>query len=227
VRWVREHADSLGIDPDKIITLGSSAGGHLAAAVASVREFENEGENTEVSSMPNAVVACWPVLDITIHFTNLTAVEPERVSPSHTLHDSMPPTLIMSGSEDPYNAGNDSFTANAASFSFDSEYLTYPGAGHDFGLRSADGIDQPTAGEDSVKSWTMAFLEEHNLLPVPITGIRLDLQHAEAGGLRREGYIAFYNVLGQVIGRYSVNYRKEQAKGQYLRIYSSMSFPAK
>ncbi len=31
VRWVRRHADEYGIDPDRIVALGASAGGHLSA----------------------------------------------------------------------------------------------------------------------------------------------------------------------------------------------------
>ncbi len=31
VRWIRRHADGLGIDPDRIAAFGQSAGGHLAA----------------------------------------------------------------------------------------------------------------------------------------------------------------------------------------------------
>ena len=31
VRWVRRHADEYGIDPDRIVAMGASAGGHLSA----------------------------------------------------------------------------------------------------------------------------------------------------------------------------------------------------
>jgi len=31
VRWVRRHADGYGIDPDRIVAMGASAGGHLSA----------------------------------------------------------------------------------------------------------------------------------------------------------------------------------------------------
>ena len=39
IRWVRANAGKLGIDPNKVIASGGSAGGHLAAATAAYPEF--------------------------------------------------------------------------------------------------------------------------------------------------------------------------------------------
>ncbi len=45
IRWVRSHAKEFGIDPYWIAAGGGSAGGHLAAATATVREFDEKGED--------------------------------------------------------------------------------------------------------------------------------------------------------------------------------------
>lgn len=66
VRLVRASASEYGIDPGKIIVIGSSAGGHLAALVSTYRapiDGEGADEIDSIDSTPNAQVLCYPVLD--------------------------------------------------------------------------------------------------------------------------------------------------------------------
>jgi pectinesterase len=60
VRWLRTHADEYGIDPQAIGATGLSAGGHLAALLATSggeSELEGDGGNREQSSRIQAAVA--------------------------------------------------------------------------------------------------------------------------------------------------------------------------
>ncbi len=60
VRWMRVHADRLGLDPTRIAAFGYSAGGHLAALLATSDADDGlEGETTfpGVSSRVQALVA--------------------------------------------------------------------------------------------------------------------------------------------------------------------------
>lgn len=59
VRFLRANAQEFGIDPNKIGAIGHSAGGHLAALLATsagVAELEGQGGNAGVSSAVQAVV---------------------------------------------------------------------------------------------------------------------------------------------------------------------------
>lgn len=175
VRWVRAHADSLGIDPQHIIALGSSAGGQLAAATALIDGFEHTGEDLSISSMPNLLVLLWPVLDLADPSSNgfAWATQSDRtvVSPARHVDSSTPPTIIISGSNDPYKAGSQLFMNNAKNYSFDAQWDIIPNAGHDAGFRMTD-TTVSNAGEDSVRSWSMAFFDEHAFLPSQMTALR-------------------------------------------------------
>ncbi|MCR9119664.1 MAG: alpha/beta hydrolase, partial [bacterium] len=59
VRFLRANAKKYGIAPGRLGAIGHSAGGHLAALLATsagVQELEGEGGNAEVSSAIQAVV---------------------------------------------------------------------------------------------------------------------------------------------------------------------------
>ena len=66
VRWLRQNAAKLGIDPDRIVAAGGSAGGHIAACTALDPGLEAEGEDPKISSKPNALVLFNPVLRFAI-----------------------------------------------------------------------------------------------------------------------------------------------------------------
>ncbi len=65
VRFVRSMACELGLDKDKILLMGSSAGGHLAALTSTYPDkIEGEGvdEIDELDFLPNAQILCYPVI---------------------------------------------------------------------------------------------------------------------------------------------------------------------
>jgi acetyl esterase/lipase/alpha-L-fucosidase len=102
IRWVRTHADELGIDPGRLAAGGGSAGGHMAAAAAMLKGFNEAGEDTSVSCVPNALVLLNPVADNSSAGFGHDWVKAywEEFSPLHNIHKDAPPTLIMTGSED-------------------------------------------------------------------------------------------------------------------------------
>ena len=67
VRYVRYHAEEYGINKDKIIVVGSSAGGSLVSLLATCKEkFELEGvdEIDNESPFPNGQILCYPVVTL-------------------------------------------------------------------------------------------------------------------------------------------------------------------
>ena len=102
MRFVRAHAGDLAVDPDRIVASGGSAGGHLAAATALVDGFNEEGEDTTISCLPNALVLFNPVID-----NGPGGYGYERLgdayrffSPLHNLKRGAPPTILFLGTED-------------------------------------------------------------------------------------------------------------------------------
>ena len=101
VRWVRSHADELGIDPNLLAAGGGSAGGHVAAATATVDGFD-EDEDQSVSCRPNALVLFNPVYDTSAEGYGYDRVKDywEAFSPMHNIDAHTPPTIVFLGTED-------------------------------------------------------------------------------------------------------------------------------
>ena len=102
VRYVRAHAAQLGIDPQKIIANGGSAGGHLAAGTALFDGVDEVGEDTSVSSTPCAMVLFFPVIDTSqagYGNARLGALWQE-LSPLHRVRPDLPPTIVFHGTGD-------------------------------------------------------------------------------------------------------------------------------
>lgn len=146
IRWVRKNAERLGVDPERIAAGGGSAGGHLAAATASLPGLDEAGEDTSVSAVPNALVlfnpalvlAPFPGLELKGFESKTTAerfgCEPEAISPIHHVREQMPPALILHGRADttvPF-ASAEAFAAEMKKKGNRCELVGYEGQTHGF-----------------------------------------------------------------------------------------------
>jgi acetyl esterase/lipase len=111
IRWVRQNAARLGVDPKRIAAGGGSAGGHLAAAAGTIPDLDEPGENLSISSRPNALVLFNPALVLApapgrplsraaADMRERAGIEPERVSPFHHVSRGAPPAIIFHGKAD-------------------------------------------------------------------------------------------------------------------------------
>jgi unsaturated chondroitin disaccharide hydrolase len=169
VRWVVEHADQLGIDPDKIICHGGSAGGHVAAWTA-IPKVGPGADDPAPTKLPAALVLLNPVSDTTAsgyggpkRFGN----QPERAKacsvpdqmPAH-----MPPTIIFHATGDttvPY-ANSVAFRDKLVAQGNRCELVSFQGLGHSYNS-SKFGTAGKAAG-DKTRDDVASFLRSLGLM---------------------------------------------------------------
>lgn len=102
IRFIRKNAAEFNIDSDKIIASGGSAGGHLAAATATISEYDESTDDIKISCIPNALVLFNPVID-----NGPGGYGYERIgdsykeySPLHNIEKGAPPTILFLGTKD-------------------------------------------------------------------------------------------------------------------------------
>lgn len=102
IRWIRTHARELGVDSDRLVAGGGSAGGHVAAAAATVPGLNQPGEDTGVSCAPDALVLFNPVFDNGPDGFGYDRVEDywREISPAHNISAATPPAAVFLGTED-------------------------------------------------------------------------------------------------------------------------------
>jgi acetyl esterase len=145
IRWVRSHSSELGIDPKRIAAGGGSAGGHLAGITGTLVGGDEPGEETLVSSRPDAMVMFNPALvlpsraelkqsgdakDLGSRFSG----DPIAMSPLAHVKPGQPPAIIFHGKADttvPY-ATAQQFTDAAMKAGNRCELCGYEGQGHGF-----------------------------------------------------------------------------------------------
>jgi acetyl esterase/lipase len=136
VRWVRRHADALGIDPHRLAAGGGSAGGHVAAATATLDKFNAADDPNGVSCKPDALLLYNPVYDNGPKGYGHKRVKDywRDISPLHNLDKDMPPTITFLGTKDhliPVATGK-RFQKKMQALGVRSELRLYDGAKHGF-----------------------------------------------------------------------------------------------
>ncbi len=137
IRWVRQHASELGIDPQKIVASGGSAGGHIAACTALAPGLEAKDEDTQVSSRPNVLLLFNPVLRFDgvpqlMQRINKDEKLGKAISPTLHLSRETPPALLFFGKEDRLLQQGEEYLKRAREVGARAEMFEAEGVGHGF-----------------------------------------------------------------------------------------------
>lgn len=162
VRYVRTHAAEYGIDPQKIVVIGSSAGGHLAALLSTYTGVLEGETDTFSDYRPNAQVLCYPVIcspqsggicHASSYKYLLGTTNPEdclAYDPSLLVTEQTPPAFIWHTAEDQSVNVINSYTYATAlrKNGVSTELHVFPRGWHGLGMRD----DYP-----HVKQWVSLF----------------------------------------------------------------------
>ena len=115
VRWVRAHADEYNVDPDRICSIGDSAGGHLAAMLGVLDTVDDsDPELAGISSRVDCAISIAGPVDLTIPlfypddwYEAIPVAEIEadptialEASPVYHVDEDTVPMLILHGNQD-------------------------------------------------------------------------------------------------------------------------------
>jgi acetyl esterase/lipase len=174
MRWLRAHAAELGIDPRRVGVLGSSAGGHLAALLATENGAGDPGSADPVerqSSAPDVLVLSQAVISMQRHVHEGSrrrllgsAPAPEQLlalSAENRVGASTPPTFIWTTQTDEMvdYQNSEIFAAALREHGVDHELHVFPEGPHGRGLSRA---------EKYAREWPekcLAWLGRHGFTP--------------------------------------------------------------
>jgi acetyl esterase/lipase len=162
MRWVRAHADELGIDPKRIAAAGGSAGGHLAACTAVMEKFDASSDDKAISAKPNALVLFNPALAIAWDermpqevraivqqkMRGRSHVPIQDVSPLTYASTKQPPCIMFFGTADRLLQGAQLYQEDSTEAGNLCEIVTYDGKGHGF-FNSGEHYDLTLAAADT------------------------------------------------------------------------------
>ena len=164
MRWVRGNSGKLGVDPDRIASAGGSAGGHLAACVAVMDEFDAPTDDLKISAKPNAMVLFNPAMALSEDERmskkylerigqggRRTKVEKAKISPLTHASSKQPPCIMFFGTADDLLEGAQLYQKDSEKAGNSCKILTYEGQGHgffNFGARGGKHYDLTLAEMD-------------------------------------------------------------------------------
>ena len=126
IRWFKQQAKELGLDPERLVIGGGSAGAHISALATLNPGLNDPADPQDVAIRPVAYLWFNPA------FSPDDANDPEIDVQRHLRAD-MPPTLVFFGDKDPWKKGWDAVHAKMRSMDINAvEWHIEPGQDHGF-----------------------------------------------------------------------------------------------
>ena len=152
IRWFKQHANELGVDPARTITGGTSAGGHISALATMNPDLNDPADPMEVDT--RAVAYIWVNPAFSGQDSKTPAIDVER----HLKAD-LPATIVFFGDMDGYKKSWDTgpYAKWKSLGTKTIDYLIAPGEGHGFWNYSE-------AWQTTMLIATDRFLVKHGLL---------------------------------------------------------------
>lgn len=135
-RWIVNNGKKHHIDVDHLVVSGGSAGGHLSLALATI----GLDDDPVIEHLPKGMVLFNPVIDLVDGWEGgqkkcrAKKIDPQEFSPAHHVREGLPPTLVLSGSEDRLITPPmlESFELRMLDAGNECTVKIYPGADHGF-----------------------------------------------------------------------------------------------
>lgn len=100
IRWFKHHADELGVDPNRIITGGGSAGGHVSALATMSPGLDDPADPKNIDTSVVAYLWFNPAF-------SGGEREDAEINPLKYLKADLPPAIVFFGDKDQWKAGWD------------------------------------------------------------------------------------------------------------------------
>ncbi|NND09269.1 MAG: alpha/beta hydrolase fold domain-containing protein [Saprospiraceae bacterium] len=177
IRFLRKNAQHLAIDPDRICAAGGSAGGHLAAAAATVPGLDDASDDLTISCKPNVLVLFNPVYDNGPNGYGYERILDRygEISPMHNLVRGVPPTIVFFGTEDPLVPVEtaEAYLQRMRALGNRCDLFLYPGQKHGFFNHKFEKYYRETVYQTDV------FLQSLGYLTGPAGIVPEEVEHTE------------------------------------------------
>jgi acetyl esterase/lipase len=130
IRWIKSHAGELGVDPEKIVGGGGSAGGHICVLAALNADGLNDpADPVGIDTSVRAFLLFNPA------FVTPGSDRDAEVDVFEHLDGNLPPFLFLFGTEDTWKPATDVLFETLKKKQSATRYLVAPEEGHSFWIK--------------------------------------------------------------------------------------------